>query len=41
MPFYQLFRQDKEMILTDEHHERIAALRKDLEHACTLIIVPS
>ena len=36
LPFYKLLRQENETVLTDEHHEQIETLRKDLEQACTL-----
>ena len=36
LPFYRLLRQENDMILTDEHHQSIEVLRKDLEQACTM-----
>ena len=36
LPFYKLLKQENETMLTEEHHNHIAELRKDLEQACDL-----
>ena len=36
MPFSKLLRKENDTVLTNEHHSKIAELRKDLEQACDL-----
>ena len=36
LPFYKLLRHENYTVLTNEHHTKIAELRKDLEQACDL-----